>query len=39
MLDTTEVDFTKDEVLLNVILDARVRLKDMRRLILVVEKV
>jgi pentatricopeptide repeat protein len=33
------VDFTKDEVLLNVVLDACVRLKDMRRLLLVVEKV
>jgi len=39
LLDRTEVDFTKDEVLLNVVLDACVRLKDMRRLLLVVERV
>merc|ERR1719378_908291 len=39
MLDETEVDITSDEVLLNVVLDAFVRLKDMRRLNGVVRKV
>merc|ERR1719502_2677699 len=39
MLDNTKVDITSDEVLLNVVLDAFVRLKDMKRLTSVVKKV
>merc|ERR1719453_725889 len=39
LLDTTKVDLTKDDVLLNVVLDVCVRLRDMRRLLVVVEKV
>jgi pentatricopeptide repeat protein len=39
MLDNTKVDITSDEVLLNVVLDAFVRLKDMKRLTQVVKQV
>jgi pentatricopeptide repeat protein len=39
MLDNTKVDITSDEVLLNVVLDAFVRLKDMKRLTSVVKLV
>jgi pentatricopeptide repeat protein len=39
VLDTTQVDITSDDVLLNVILDAFVRMKDMKRLHGVVQKV
>jgi pentatricopeptide repeat protein len=39
MLDSSKVDITSDEVLLNVVLDAFVRLKDARRLASVLKKV
>jgi len=39
LLDTTKVDLTKDDVLLNVVLDTCVRLRDMRRLLIVIEKI
>merc|ERR1719281_28174 len=38
MLDSTKVDITSDEVLLNVVLDAFVRMKDMKRLTSVVKQ-
>merc|ERR1719498_222346 len=39
LLDATKVDLTKDDVLLNVVLDVCVRLRDMRRLLIVIDKV
>jgi len=39
LLDATQVDLTKDDVLLNVVLDVCVRLRDMRRLLIVIDKV
>jgi len=39
LLDTTKVDLLQDDVLLHVVLDVCVRLRDMRRLLIVVERV
>merc|ERR1719311_1271853 len=39
VLDTTKVDLLQDDVLLHVVLDVCVRLRDMRRLLIVVERV
>merc|ERR1719506_2336843 len=39
LIDTTKVDMLQDDVLLHVVLDVCVRLRDMRRLLIVVERV